>query len=527
MMRIPLSRLFKIPGYQSMPVKTAIIPAVQPLHAMDTSKPKVWTLAASDSGGGAGIQADVLTLHDLGCHACTVLTGITAQNSIALQRLEPVPLDMLQAQLEALAQDLPAQVIKIGMLADPASIHWLVNWLSQYKEKHSVLVVADPVLASSSGYQLADEALLDGWRSLLPSIDLLTPNIPELAQLSARATASVAEQVQLLHALGAKAVLLKGGHAEQTDTIEDGFFSDPLNFSMRSPRINSPHHHGTGCVLSSAISAFLAQGYEMEDAIVLARAYIQQSIASGYATGAGPGALGHDGWPRSAQYLPDIHCKNWPAPPASAFAALSSELAVYPVVDSVHWLQQLLPLQPGCLQLRIKDDSPTDIELAIMEAIALSKQHGVRLFINDHWQLAIEHGAYGVHLGQQDVLQADVAAIQAAGLRLGLSSHGPFELARALQLQPSYVALGHIFPTQTKQMPSKPQGVKRLADSVSLCGGTPTVAIGGINQHRFHQVCQTGVNGIAMVSAITKASSPAEALRYYKQQWEQYHAYHR
>ncbi|MCH8539064.1 MAG: thiamine phosphate synthase [Alkalimonas sp.] len=510
-----------------MPANPAIIPAIQPLHAMHSTRPKVWSLAASDSGGGAGIQADLLTLHDLGCHACTVLTGITAQNSVALQQLEPVSLHMLEAQLEALNQDLPAQVIKIGMLPDPASIQWLANWLGQYKENHSVFVVADPVLASSSGYQLADDALLDGWRSLLPYIDLLTPNIPELALLTARAEASLTEQVQLVQTLGAQAVLVKGGHAEQLDTIVDRFYGGSLNFSMHSPRLSSPHQHGTGCVLASAISAFLAQGYVLEDALVLARAYIQQSIASGYATGAGPGALGHDGWPRSNQFLPTIRCENWPEAPALPFAALSSELAVYPVVDTVQWLRQLLPLKPGCLQLRIKTGSHTSIELAIMEAIALSKQHGVRLFINDHWKLAIEHGAYGVHLGQQDLLQADLTAIQAAGLRLGLSSHGPFELARALQLQPSYIALGHIFPTQTKQMPSKPQGVKRLADSVSLCGGTPTVAIGGIDQRRFNQVCQTGVNGIAMVSAITKASSPAEALSYFKQQWEQHRAYHR
>lgn len=525
-----------------MQAKSIPLQAPCPLHAMSTARPIVWSLAASDSGGGAGLQADLLTLHDLGCHGCTVVTGITAQNSLALERLEPVSIEMLQAQLNALTDDLPATVIKIGMLADANAIHWLINWLKQYKEQHAVQVVADPVLASSSGYQVGHDALLDSWRALLPFIDLITPNLPELAQLSARPDAPIAEQVALLQALGSQAVLVKGGHAagshddglvcsgtimQSHPEVADYFFSDSLNFSMHSKRLNSPHQHGTGCVLSSAISAFLAQGYVMEDAMVMARAYIQQSIAAGYATGAGPGALGHNGWPCSGHVLPRIQMEQPPLAVSSPFAVLGSEPGVYPVIDSIDMLQQLLPLEPGCIQLRIKTGSDGDIELAIMEAIALAKKYGVRLFINDYWQLAIEHGAYGVHLGQQDLETADLSAIQAAGLRLGLSSHGPFELARALQLQPSYIALGHIFPTDTKQMPSKPQGVKRLADSIALCGGTPTVAIGGIDHNRFAEVCQTGVHGVAMVSAITRANSPSEALHSFKQQWEQQHAYHR
>ncbi len=140
---------------------------------------------------------------------------------------------------------------------------------------------------------------------------------------------------------------------------------------------------------------------------------------------------------------------------------------------------------------------------AIRDAVELGRRHGARLFINDYWQQAIEAGAWGVHLGQEDMETADLAAIQAAGLRLGISTHGYFELMRARELAPSYMALGHIFPTNTKAMPSRPQGLVRLHRYRALMCDWPTVAIGGINEERVAAVKASGVGSIALVSAIT------------------------
>ncbi|MCC5824719.1 thiamine phosphate synthase [Alkalimonas sp.] len=490
-------------------------------------KPLVWSIAASDSGGGAGIQADVLTLQDLGCHACTVLTAITAQNSVRVQALDPVSNTMLQAQLDALKNDLPARVIKIGLLPTPDSILLLAGWLQDYKAQHRLLVVADPVLGSSTGQHWHSEDLLDAWRALLPQIDVLTPNLPELGLLSGRPNQAIDEQVALLQALGVSTVLVKGGHASKSAEVTDVLYHQDAIIAFSASRLQSPHQHGTGCTLASALAAFLAHGYPLEDALVLARAYVQAALQQGYATGAGPGALAHPGWPTKPSYLPRIESANWPTAPIEPFAGISQPLAVYPVVDSLALLEQLVPEQPGCIQLRIKQGSLAEISEQIAAAVALCRKHQVRLFINDHWQLAIEHGAYGVHLGQQDIEQADLAAIQRAGLRLGISSHGPYELVRALQLRPSYIALGHVFATQTKQMPSQPQGLHKLALSVPLCDGTPTVAIGGIDQHSFANVCASKVHGVAMVSAITQAEQPSESLRRFKQLWEQHYAYHR
>ena len=197
--------------------------------------------------------------------------------------------------------------------------------------------------------------------------------------------------------------------------------------------------------------------------------------------------------------------------PSFAFPKTDHQLGLYPVVDSVDWIARLLEWGVKTLQLRIKDPQAADLEQQIMQAIELGRRYQARLFINDYWQLAIKHGAYGVHLGQEDIQIADLDALRNAGLRLGISTHDPVELAEALTIRPSYVALGHIFPTQTKDMPSQPQGLARLRECVLQSGDCPTVAIGGTSEERVPQVLATGVGSVALVSAITKAADPKAA----------------
>lgn len=187
------------------------------------------------------------------------------------------------------------------------------------------------------------------------------------------------------------------------------------------------------------------------------------------------------------------------------FASTEKKLGLYPVVDSIEWIERLLKTGVTTLQLRIKDKQPEDVEQEIIGAIKLGKQYHARLFINDYWQLAIKHQAYGVHLGQEDLDIADLNAIKHAGLRLGISTHDEAELQKAKALSPSYIALGHIFPTTTKEMPSKPQGLKALKHQVEQTPDFPTVAIGGISLERVPDVVATGVGSVALVSAITKA----------------------
>ncbi|NDL00974.1 thiamine phosphate synthase [Photorhabdus bodei] len=197
--------------------------------------------------------------------------------------------------------------------------------------------------------------------------------------------------------------------------------------------------------------------------------------------------------------------------PNAPFAPTEYKLGLYPVVDSLEWISRLLKAGVTTIQLRIKDRPEDQVEEEIQQAIMLGRQYNARLFINDYWRLAIKHGAYGVHLGQEDLVIADLNAIQKAGLRLGISTHDEQELARAKSLRPSYIALGHIFPTTTKTMPSSPQGLAALKRQVENTPDYPTVAIGGISLERVPDVIATEVGSVALVSAITKAKDWRQA----------------
>ncbi|VFP80808.1 thiamine phosphate synthase [Candidatus Erwinia haradaeae] len=187
------------------------------------------------------------------------------------------------------------------------------------------------------------------------------------------------------------------------------------------------------------------------------------------------------------------------------FAEVPYKLGLYPIVDSLLWLRRMLDSGVTTIQLRLKDKSEEKISSDIQAAVILGLNYKARIFINDYWRLAIRYNAYGVHLGQEDMNQANPDAIWRAGLRLGLSTHNEEELLRALSWHPSYIALGHIFPTSTKQMNSMPQGLKALKHLTSKLTNIPTVAIGGITLARVDQVLTCGVGSIAVVSAITCA----------------------
>lgn len=484
----------------------------------EQTPPIVWTIAGSDSGGGAGIQADLLTLHDLGVHGCSVISAITAQNSVAVQMVDPVLMQTFTAQIDALSVDLPPAAIKIGLLPTRLHVEVLARRLDTIA---APCVIYDPVAIASSGTPMAEPAMLGAVREhLLARLSLITPNGPELEALTGLPVSSP-ELVRLaarrLRELGARAVLVKGGHLGWSGDLCLDYYQDAQReFWLAAPRLETRHGHGTGCCYASAIAAVRAQDYPLEDAITLARAYLQQGLAAAQGVGAGPGPIAHLGWPASLTHFPRIvlagstldrrfglYKASVARLPEGPFAATEHNLGLYPVVDSVTWLRRLLGLGVKTIQLRIKNLPDADVAPVIAEAVALGRHFGARLFINDYWQQAIEAGAYGVHLGQEDMQRADLAAIEAAGLRLGLSTHGYFELMRARELNPSYIALGHIFPTNTKAMPSRPQGLRRLQRYRALMADWPTVAIGGISEARVAAVKASGVGSIALVSAIT------------------------
>ena len=199
---------------------------------------------------------------------------------------------------------------------------------------------------------------------------------------------------------------------------------------------------------------------------------------------------------------------------STPFAPLIARIGFYPVVPTAAWVERLLRWGVRTVQLRAKtaDHSAEALEREVRAAIDAGRTvPGAQVFINDHWQLALDAGAYGVHLGQEDIDTADIEALRRAGMRLGLSTHTPAELARAHAVQPSYLAIGPIYPTTLKVMPYEPVGLARLKAWAFHAAPYPVVAIGGISLERMSGVMACGVDGVAVVSAVTLAIDPQQA----------------
>jgi thiamine-phosphate pyrophosphorylase len=202
-----------------------------------------------------------------------------------------------------------------------------------------------------------------------------------------------------------------------------------------------------------------------------------------------------------------------PAPRAHAFPRCPQHLGLYAVLPDAQWVGRMAHAGVPTVQLRFKSDDATAIRQEVRAAVQAVQGTGALLFINDHWQIAIDEGAYGVHLGQEDMDVTPIDQIRAAGLRLGLSTHGYAEMLRADAVSPSYIALGAVFPTTLKRMQTAPQGTGRLYAYAKLMQHSPLVAIGGIDEARIPVVMQSGVGSIAVVRAITGAQAPEAAAK--------------
>lgn len=472
-----------------------------------------WTIAGSDSGGGAGIQADLRTFHQLGVHGCCAIVGLTAQNTKAVRAVSFPEMSMIEAQLNALREDLPAQAIKTGMLGR-ADIMVLV---AKYLENLKAPLVVDPVMvATSGGVLMAPEAKKALVEKLLPLATVVTPNLKEaevLAGMTLKHPDSLPKAAARILELGPESVWMKGGHMEGPFAL-DYWTNGTQELWLSSKRLDVVHTHGSGCTLSSALAALLAQGYAMDDALVIAKAYIAQAIRLAGPIGSGPGPVFQGPWPQAPQDLPKLGPTiESVSDVAPAFPDTGeAPLGFYPIVDSAAWLERLLPLGVTTAQLRIKDLTGSALEQEIATAIQIGKAHQTRLFINDYWQLALKHNAYGVHLGQEDLETADLELLARSGLRLGVSTHCYTEVARALAIRPSYMAIGPIFSTQTKIMRFGPQGIealRRWRKSLTY----PLVAIGGIKLDRAQEVLEAGADSLAVITAVTEAADPEAETR--------------
>ncbi len=257
--------------------------------------PIALTIAGSDPGGGAGIQADLKTFHGFGVYGTAVVTLITVQNTTRLSRSVVLDAELVRDQIEAVLEDLAPSAVKTGALGSAA----VVEAVSQIAFAGPLVV--DPVAMSSSGAPLLDPLAFRTLRdTLLPRATLAMPNLPEASQLAGMAIGNSDEMrvaARRIATLGPRAVLVKGGHLEQGDAV-DILFSQGVFREFRSPRIDTRHTHGTGCAYSAAVTALLARGAELEDAIARGKAFVTEAIRTAPGLGAGHGPLNH--WARPA-----------------------------------------------------------------------------------------------------------------------------------------------------------------------------------------------------------------------------------
>ncbi len=271
------------------------------------------TIAGSDSSGGAGIQADLKTFAAFGVFGTSAITALTAQNTQGVRAVHDVPPDMVRAQIDAVFDDMPVAAVKIGMVSQIATIEAIVAALDHWRPGH---VVVDPVMVATSGARLVSPQAIDTMRNeLLPRASIITPNLPEAAVLldqdEAVDEAQMQDQAQRLLALGARAVLIKGGHVQGGHGVPresvDFLVTPEQVLRLAAPRIVTRNTHGTGCTLSSALAANLARGHALNDAARIAKAYVTRAIESAKDRdlGAGHGPLDH--FPHMAPFIAPPH----------------------------------------------------------------------------------------------------------------------------------------------------------------------------------------------------------------------------
>lgn len=499
----------------------------------DKSPPIIWSVAGTDSGGGAGLTADARAAAALGVHLCPVVAAVTAQNSLAVEQVFALAPEQIQAQLDALGADMRPQALKTGLLGSVQAVECVARCIDQLRLTAPVALIVDPVLRASSGALLVDPvaeaAVLQAYRDLLlPRATLITPNESEARRLLDAPLATAAELAQRLLALGAEAVCITGGDSRPDAALALDYLATPQASGwLALPRLaTAPNNHGTGCTFASAAAAALARGFVAADALVLAKMLTWCALRDGHAAGAGPGpvratpgflfdrtAMPVLGWGDS---LTDGELERWQAV-LDETDQPTEHFGLYAITDQADRIATLAAAGLSHVQLRLKRGpgiGDTELLAAIRQSRLAVRGQRTTLWINDHWRLALADAAGGpcaIHLGQEDwqrLSPAERQQLLSPGIELGLSSHSLWELARARGLAPRYIACGPVWPTTTKVMPWQPQGLANLTWWARMAG-RPVIAIGGILLPEQVKDCAaTGAAGACLVRALDGSADP-------------------
>lgn len=467
--------------------------------------PHVLTVAGSDSGAGAGIQADLKACGALGVYCSTVVTAITAQNTVGVQGVHTVPENFVAMQLESVLSDMHVDVVKTGMLPSVQIIRALCTKLRSHAIRG---LVVDPVMVATSGDQLAGPEILEVLcKELLPMADIVTPNLTEASVILGGETLNslydMRKAAKCIQQLGPRYVLIKGGHLQGSDAVD--VLYDGMSFhELHGPRIETRNTHGTGCTLASSIAAEMAKGAPIPRAVQAAKQYVQEALQQSKNLSMGRGAHG------PLNHLFKLTGGGWQSLDKSF---KPSDLVLYAVTDASmnkKWGRSTsqavkAAIQGGAtiVQLREKEAESKEFLEEALSCVKVAKEHGVPILINDRLDIAMACDADGVHLGQSDIPVSCARSLLGPQKIIGVSCKTPEQAQKAFKDGADYVGCGGVYPTSTK----KNNETIGLDGLYMVCEGSPlpVVAIGGINASNVQDVLQTrppNLHGVAVVSAL-------------------------
>ncbi|CAL4911251.1 unnamed protein product [Urochloa decumbens] len=469
--------------------------------------PHVLTVAGSDSGAGAGIQADIKACAALGAYCSSVITAVTAQNTVGVQGVHAVPEEFVGEQLRSVLSDMSVDVVKTGMLPSAGIVKVLCESLRKFPVK---ALVVDPVMVSTSGDTLSGPSTLTTYRDeLFPMADIVTPNIKEASKLlgdvSLLTISDMRSAAESIFKLGPKNVLVKGGDMPDSTDAIDVFFDGKEFIELRGLRIKTRNTHGTGCTLASCIAAELAKGATMLRAVEAAKKFVESALyhSKDLVIGNGPqGPFDHLFSLKSPLYkMGSLHKFN------------PDDLFLYAVTDSgmnKKWGRSIedavkAAIEGGAtiVQLREKDTETREFLEAAKACVEICRSSGVPLLINDRVDVALASNADGVHVGQSDMPAWEVRELLGPGKIIGVSCKTPAQAEQAWKDGADYIGCGGVFPTTTKAN-NPTLGFEGLR-TVCLASKLPVVAIGGINAGNAGSVMELGLpnlKGVAVVSAL-------------------------
>ncbi|XP_057428844.1 thiamine biosynthetic bifunctional enzyme TH1, chloroplastic isoform X2 [Lotus japonicus] len=477
------------------------------VHASDNKIPHVLTVAGSDSGAGAGIQADLKACAARRVYCSTIITAVTAQNTVGVQGLEMVPEDFVAEQLKSVLSDMHVHVVKTGLLPSLSIIEVVCQSLRKFPVK---ALVVDPVMISTSGDVLADPSVLTGFREqLLPMADIVTPNLKEasvlLGDVPLKSVSDMRAAAKLIHDLGPRNVLVKGGHLPNSFDAIDIFFDGFELYELCSPRISTRNTHGTGCTLASCIAAELAKGSSMLSAVKIAKRFVESALNYSRDLVIGNGVQGPFDHFLALKNINQNSCRQDRFNP--------NNLLLYAVTDSGmnrKWGRSIADAVKAAVeggativQLREKDTETRDFIDAAKVCIEVCRSYGVPLLINDRIDVALACDADGVHIGQSDMPARLVRTLLGPEKIIGVSCKTPEQAHQAWIDGADYIGSGGVYPTNTKEN-NRTIGLDGLRE-VCQASKLPVVAIGGIDLSNARAVMEIGepnLKGVAVVSAL-------------------------